>query len=119
MLENPWSAVGNPTSALSPSDSSFGPASLMTAGIHHLLLSNLTTVDDTDPRASKRLLVTERGTKQAEAKRRTFTATSHQHSTDGDSDVMTDRRGCLSDMKIIASGSEQRLPDSAWISWPL
>jgi len=116
MLVNPRSAVGNPTSALGPSGSSFGPASLMTAGIH---LSNLTTVDDTDPRASKRLLVTERDTKQAEAKRHTFTATSHQHSTDGDSDVMTDRRGCLSDMKIIASGSEQRLADSAWISWPL
>ena len=44
MLENPWSAVGNPTSALSPSGSSFGPSSLTPVGIHHLLLSNLTTV---------------------------------------------------------------------------
>jgi len=37
ILENPWSAVRNPTSALSPS----GVAPI---GIHHLLLSNLTTV---------------------------------------------------------------------------
>jgi len=44
MLENPWSAVGNPTSALSPLGSSFGPSSLTPVGIHHLLLSNLTTV---------------------------------------------------------------------------
>ena len=44
MLENPWSAVGNPTSAPGPSDSIFGPSSLAPVGIHHLLLSNLTTV---------------------------------------------------------------------------
>jgi len=44
MLENPWSAVGNRTSALSPSDSSFGPSGLASTRIHHLLLSNLTTV---------------------------------------------------------------------------
>jgi len=37
MLDNPWSAVGNPTSAL-------GPSGLAPLGIHHLLLSNLTTV---------------------------------------------------------------------------
>jgi len=43
MLENPRSAVGNPTSALGPSGSSFGPSSLAPIGIHHLLLSNLTT----------------------------------------------------------------------------
>jgi len=43
MLYNPWSAVGNPTSALGPSGSSFGPSSLAPLGIHHLLLSNLTT----------------------------------------------------------------------------
>jgi len=43
MFENPWSAVGNPTSALGPSGSSFGPSSLPPIGIHHLLLSNLTT----------------------------------------------------------------------------
>ena len=50
MLENPWSAVGNPTSALGPSGSSFGPSgssfgpsSLTPIGIHHLLLSSLTT----------------------------------------------------------------------------
>ena len=36
MLDNPWSAVGNPTSAL-------GPSGLAPLGIHHLLLSNLTT----------------------------------------------------------------------------
>jgi len=36
MLENPWSAVGNPTFALCPSG-------LTPVGIHHLLLSNLTT----------------------------------------------------------------------------
>jgi len=40
---NPWSAVGNPTSALSPSSSSFGSSGLAPIGIHHLLLSNLTT----------------------------------------------------------------------------
>ena len=33
----------NPTSALGPSGSSFGPSSLAPVGIHHLLLSNLTT----------------------------------------------------------------------------
>jgi len=43
MLENPWSAVGNPTSALSPSGSSFGPSGLAPVGIRHLLLSNVTT----------------------------------------------------------------------------
>jgi len=43
MFENPWSAVGNPTSTLSNSDSSFGPSSFALVGIHHLLLSNLTT----------------------------------------------------------------------------
>ena len=43
MLENPWSAVGNPISALGPSGSSFSPSSLAPVGIHHLLLSNLTT----------------------------------------------------------------------------
>jgi len=43
MLENPWSAVGNPTSALDPPGSSFSPSSLAPIGIHHLLLSNLTT----------------------------------------------------------------------------
>ena len=43
MLENPWSAVGNPTSALRPSGSSFGPSSLAPVGIHLLLLSTLTT----------------------------------------------------------------------------
>ena len=36
MLENPWSAIRNPTSALSPS-------SLAPIGIRQLLLSNLTT----------------------------------------------------------------------------
>jgi len=36
MLENPWSAVGNPTSAL-------GTSGLAPLGIHHLLLGNLTT----------------------------------------------------------------------------
>jgi len=35
--------VGNPTSALGLSGSSFGPSSLAPIGIHHLLLSNLTT----------------------------------------------------------------------------
>jgi len=40
---NPWSAVENPTSALGLSGSSFGPPSLAPTGIHHLLLSNLTT----------------------------------------------------------------------------
>jgi len=44
MLENPRSAVVNPTSALGPSGSSFGPSSLAPVGIYHLLLSNLTTV---------------------------------------------------------------------------
>jgi len=39
----PWSAVGNPTSILGLSRSSFGPASLAPVGVHHLLLSNLTT----------------------------------------------------------------------------
>jgi len=43
MLENPWSAVGNPTCALGPLGSSFGPSSLAPLGIHQLLLSNLTT----------------------------------------------------------------------------
>jgi len=43
MLENPWSAVGNTTSALGPLGSSFGPSSLVPVGIHHLLMSNLTT----------------------------------------------------------------------------
>jgi len=43
MLENPWSAVGNPTSALSPSGSSFGPSGLAPVCTHHLLLGNLTT----------------------------------------------------------------------------
>ena len=43
MLENRWSAVGNPTSALSPSGSSFGASSLAPIGIHHVLLSNLTS----------------------------------------------------------------------------
>ena len=38
-----WSAVGNPTSAFGPLGSSFGPSSLSPTGIHHLLLSNLTT----------------------------------------------------------------------------
>jgi len=58
MLENPWSAVGNPTSALGSSGSSFGPSYLAPIGIHHLLLSNLTTgqytlttrMTQTDPR---------------------------------------------------------------------
>jgi len=44
MLENPWSAVGNSTSALGPLGSSFGPSSVAPVGIHHLLLSNFTTV---------------------------------------------------------------------------
>ena len=44
MLENPWSAVGNPTRALGTSGSSFGPSSLAPVGIHHILLSNLTSV---------------------------------------------------------------------------
>jgi len=39
-----WSAVGNPTSALGLLGSSFGPSSLAPIGIHHLLLSNFTTV---------------------------------------------------------------------------
>jgi len=43
MLEIPWSAVGNPTSALGPSGSSFGSSSLAPIGIHHLLLNNVTT----------------------------------------------------------------------------
>ena len=45
MLENTWSAVGNTTSALGPLGSSFGPSSLAPVGIHHLFLSNLTTVN--------------------------------------------------------------------------
>jgi len=40
MLENSWSAVGNPTSVLDPSGSSFCPSGLAPVGIHHLLLSN-------------------------------------------------------------------------------
>ena len=44
ILENPWSAVRNPTSALGPSGSSFSPSGVAPIGIHHLLLSNLTTV---------------------------------------------------------------------------
>jgi len=44
MLENPWSAVGNPTFALGPSGLNFGPSGLVSIGIHHFLLSNLTTV---------------------------------------------------------------------------
>jgi len=43
MLEDPRSAVGNPTSPLGPSGSSFGPSILAPVAIHHLLLSNLTT----------------------------------------------------------------------------
>jgi len=46
MLENPWSAVENPTSALGLSGSSLGPSSIAhigMIGIHQLLLSNLTT----------------------------------------------------------------------------
>jgi len=43
MLENPWSAVRNSTSPLGASGSSFSPSSLTPTGIHHLLLSNLTT----------------------------------------------------------------------------
>jgi len=43
MLENPWSAVRNPTSALGSSGSSFGLSSFAPVGIHHLLLSDLTT----------------------------------------------------------------------------
>jgi len=42
MLENSWSAVGNPTSILGPPGSSFDPSGLAPIGIHHLLLSNLT-----------------------------------------------------------------------------
>jgi len=38
MLESPWSAVGNPTSAV-------GPSGLAPVEIHHLLLSNLTTAN--------------------------------------------------------------------------
>ena len=37
------SAVGNPTSALGSSGSSFGPSGLAPIRIHHLFLSNLTT----------------------------------------------------------------------------
>jgi len=44
MLETPWSTVGNPACALGSLGSSFGPSSLAPVGIHHLLLSNLTTV---------------------------------------------------------------------------
>ena len=43
MFKKPWSAVGNPTSALGLSGSSFGPSSLAPIGINYLLLSNLTT----------------------------------------------------------------------------
>jgi len=43
MLENLWSAVGNPTSVLGSPGSNFGPSGLTPIGIHHLLLSNLTT----------------------------------------------------------------------------
>ena len=43
MLEIPWSAVGNPTSAFGPSGSSFGSSSLAPIGIHHVLLNNVTT----------------------------------------------------------------------------
>jgi len=43
MLENPRSTVGKPISALGPSDSSFVPLSLAPVGMHHLLLSDLTT----------------------------------------------------------------------------
>ena len=43
MLENARSAVGNPTSALGHSGSSFGPSGLAPIGINHLLLRNLTT----------------------------------------------------------------------------
>ena len=43
MLENPWSAVGDPTSILGPPGSSFDPSGLAPIGIHHLVLSNLTT----------------------------------------------------------------------------
>ena len=43
MLKNPRSAVVNPTSALGPSGSNFGPSGLAPIGIHHPLLSNLTT----------------------------------------------------------------------------
>jgi len=43
MFENPWSTVGNPTSALGLSGSSFGPSSLAPVEVHHLLPSNLTT----------------------------------------------------------------------------
>jgi len=42
MLENPWSAVGNPTSAVGLSGSSFGPSNLALIGMHHLLLRNIT-----------------------------------------------------------------------------
>ena len=40
---NAQKLLGNPASALDPSGSSFGPSSLAPVGIHHLLLSNLTT----------------------------------------------------------------------------
>ena len=43
MLDNPWSAVRNSTSALGPSGSSFDPSGLAPTGIHHFLLSHLTT----------------------------------------------------------------------------
>jgi len=43
MLEDPWSAVGIPPLLLGPSGSSFDPSILAPVGIHHLLLSNLTT----------------------------------------------------------------------------
>ena len=48
MLENPRSVVGNPTSDLGPSGSSFGPSSLAPVGIHHHLLTNLTTAKNID-----------------------------------------------------------------------
>ena len=41
MLENPWSAAGEPHSCSSVS--SFDPSGLAPVGIHYLLLSNLTT----------------------------------------------------------------------------
>jgi len=47
MPENPWSAVENPTSALGPLGSSFGPSGLAPVGIHHLLPSNLTSALNT------------------------------------------------------------------------
>ena len=49
MLENPWSAVGNPTSALGPLGSSFSPSGVAPVGINQLLLSNLTTGSSSSP----------------------------------------------------------------------